>query len=128
MHAIPQEVPGIKTNVKTKKAEHVKSYIGDLFERGVGAPRADSAERQGLQRGTEYTGVLKADVETNQRLNVVPILEVQSLRTARYIHDSSGIDCNFIFVQPESIETLSNRIIRTRPGSETKESLSNKMN
>ena len=47
---------------------------------------------------------------------------------ARKIHDSSGIDCNFIYIQPKSVEELSNRIIRKRPGWETKDSLSMKMN
>jgi len=81
-----------------------------------------------MRRGIEYTGVLKADVEENQRLNQIPVIEVQSLRTAREIKDKGGIDCNFIFVQPKSVEELSNRIIRTRPGSETKDSLTSKMN
>ena len=46
---------------------------------------------------------------------------------AKSIQDKTGIDCNFVYIQPKSIEELSNRIIRTRPGFETKQSLSQKM-
>ena len=37
------------------------------------------------------------------------------------------MDVNVIYIQPTCITELSNRIIRTRPGEETKDSLSNKM-
>ena len=47
---------------------------------------------------------------------------------ARDINDTSDIDCNYIYIQPPSVESLSNRIIRTRPGTETKDSLATKMN
>lgn len=44
------------------------------------------------------------------------------------IIDEHGLDCNVIYIQPCSIELLTNRVIRERPGTETKDSLKIKMN
>lgn len=55
------------------------------------------------------------------------MIECESLNQAQWIHDQNIINCNYIYVQPPSVEELSNRIIRNRPGLETKESLNLKM-
>jgi len=81
-----------------------------------------------VPRGKIFNGILHQDVINCQKSNTIPLIECSQLMVARHIHDTSSIDCNFVFIQPKSIEELSNRIIRKRPGQETKESLSMKMN
>jgi guanylate kinase len=56
------------------------------------------------------------------------VIECAQLQKAKLTLDEHGLDCNVIYVQPCSIEELSNRVIRNRPGTETKDSLQNKMN
>ena len=73
------------------------------------------------------TGILFEDVQQNLRNNLIPMIECESLNQAQWIHDQNIIDCNYIYIQPPSVEELSNRIIRNRPGLETKESLNLKM-
>lgn len=50
------------------------------------------------------------------------------MAAARRIKDAGDIDCHFVYVMPPNIETIQNRMIRYRYGTETKDSLQNKIN
>jgi guanylate kinase len=99
LHAEGHSVPFMTTATHKEKQYKIKSYIQDLFTHGPGyTKQANEMEKSGFVRGVVYTGVLQQDVESTMLLNTIPLIEVQSLHTARVIHDCSGIDCNFIFV------------------------------
>ena len=76
----------------------------------------------------DYTGILLDDIIYSLSDHRIPMIECESLGKASFLRDThKTLDCNYIFIQPPSVEELSKRIIRNRPGLESKESLKDKM-
>ena len=75
-----------------------------------------------------WTGVFLHDIKEMQAERKIAVVECRDLAAAKFIKDSGDIDCHFIYVMPPNIETIQNRLIRNRYGSETKVSLHNKCN
>lgn len=71
--------------------------------------------------------MLLNDVYSLMNLHTIPMVECSYLATAEEIQ-KKHTNAKFVYIQPKSIEDLSLRIIRKRPGTETESSLSNKMN
>jgi hypothetical protein len=100
--------------------------------------KTDQSNHSGLQMsntgmyGTKgkksyWTGSVFQEVLEAQSKRKIPIIECTDLKAARSIYAKGEVECNFVYVMPPSPEEIEIRLIRTRYGSETKQSLSNKI-
>jgi guanylate kinase len=89
--------------------------------------KTSSEQDTSFIRAKIQSGVLRTDVQKAMDNHLVPIIECQTLSKAVEIYDKDP-NTVIIFVQPKSIDELTKRIIRSRPGTETEETLNYKMN
>jgi hypothetical protein len=54
-------------------------------------------------------------------------VECHSLQAAQYIKTQGEVDCHFVYVRPPTVQDIEIRMIRNRFGSETKQSLAQKI-
>lgn len=120
----PPHIPYLQNEAREEREQKIKSHIGEIFGSLGGAKRPTVYDT--LVRGKVYSGVLEADVANLRASHFIPVIECSYLAKAQEIHREHE-DANFIYIQPKSIEDLTNRIIRKRPGTETQDSLNNKM-
>ena len=74
-----------------------------------------------------FSGVRMHDIMLDQEADKVAVIECQNLKIAKSIFDQKKIECNFLYVKPPSTDDILLRIIRNRHGSETQDTLKQKM-
>ena len=79
-----------------------------------------------MDKPYNWTGVFMHDVKEIQSERKIALVECRDMTAAKSI--SGKMDCHFVYVMPPNIETIQNRLIRYRYGSETKDSLADKCN
>lgn len=100
--------------------------------------KTDQSAKTGLNMSTTgmYNNLLKSQYWTGSLLNEVlevqaerkiGLIECADLKTARQIHQSGHIECNFVYIMPPDTDSIQNRLIRNRYGTESKQSLAAKI-
>ena len=91
-------IPFCNTRIRREREAQLSDHINKLYSGKDLSKLVDP-----IKKGIVHSGVLKEDVIINQRNNVIPMIECHSLHAAKLLHHESGFDCNFIFIQPQSI-------------------------